>query len=256
MTKFETFRLLHQQPTPLLIGNIWDVQSAKTFAQNGFQAIGTSSSATANSYGYEDGEQVPFNLIVQLAKRVVEVVDIPFSVDMEGGFARTAAAIAENIERLHDVGVVGINLEDSLPGKPRTLQAPEVFAKTLEGIAAHLTKKNARIFINVRTDGFLLRLPNALAETVQRIGAYQGTGVHGIFIPCIEQAADIAAVVATTPLPINVMCMPQLPSFMELQKLGVKRISMGDFLHQRMVKDLSLKLETIVKDQCFRSLFD
>jgi 2-methylisocitrate lyase-like PEP mutase family enzyme len=255
MTKFEAFLQLHQQASPLLIGNVWDVQSAKVFAQNGFKAIGTSSAAAANSFGYEDGEQVPFALIEQLAKRVVEVVDIPFSVDMEGGFGRTPTAIAENIERLHDVGVVGINIEDSLPGKPRTLQAADVFAKTLEGIAGHLAKKNARVFINVRTDGFLLGLPNALAESTHRIKAYQDTGVHGIFVPCIVKPEDIKVVVASTALPVNVMCMSQLPSFPELQQLGVKRISMGNTLHQFMLKALAQNLETIVKNKSFQSLF-
>lgn len=255
MNPFETFLNLHKQPTPLLIGNIWDVQTAKTFHQNGFKTIGTSSAAVANSFGYEDGEQVPFALIVQLAKRVVEVVDIPFSVDMEGGFGRTVAAISENIERLHDVGVAGINIEDSLPGKSRTLQSVEAFAKTLEGIASTLSKKNAHVFINVRTDGFIQGLPNALSETLQRIKAYESTGVHGIFVPCIVNPDDIAAVVAATKLPINVMCMPQLSSFAELQKLGVKRISMGDFLYQFMLKDLSQNLEMIIKNQSFKSLF-
>jgi 2-methylisocitrate lyase-like PEP mutase family enzyme len=255
MKTFETFLKLHQQSTPLLIGNIWDVQSAKLFNSNGFKAIGTSSAAVANSFGYEDGEQVPFALIVQLAKRVVEVVDIPFSVDIEGGFGRTVAAISENIERLYDVGVVGINIEDSLPGKPRTLQSPEVFAKTLNAIANTLSKKNAHVFINVRTDGFLLGLPHALAETAQRINIYENTGVHGVFVPCIEQSEDIRVIVSSTKLPINVMCMPQLPSFDALQKLGVKRISMGNSLHQFMLKGLKHNLEVITKEQSFKNLF-
>lgn len=256
MKTFETFLQLHQLPTPLLIGNIWDVQTAKTFQQSGFRAIGTSSAAVANSFGYEDGEQIPFDLIVQLAKRVVEVVSIPLSVDMEGGFGRTIAAISENIERLHDVGVVGVNIEDSLPGKLRSLQATEAFAKTLEGIANTLSKKNAHVFINVRTDGFLQGLPLALSETLQRIKVYESTGVHGIFVPCITNPGEIAAVVIATKLPINVMCMPQLSSFAELQQLGVKRISMGDFLFQYMLKGLSTKLEVINKNQSFKSLFD
>lgn len=255
MKTFEHFLQLHHQSKPLLIGNIWDVHSATTVERLGFEALATSSAALANSFGYEDGEQVPFDLIVQLAKRVVQVTDIPLSVDIEGGFSRTVDGICKNIERLHDVGVVGINLEDSLPGAPRTLQGKDTFREILDGVVNHLTKKSIRLFINVRTDGFLQGLSNALDETIQRIHAYEGSGVHGIFTPCIVKAEDIETVVANTKLPVNVMCMPLLPSFSELQKLGAKRISMGNFVHQFTYKAFENELLAIQKNQSFSSLF-
>lgn len=256
MKSFEHFLSLHYQTAPLLMGNIWDVQSAKVFDSNGFQAIGTSSAAVAHSFGYADGEQIPFDLIVQLAKRVVEVVDIPLSVDMEGGFGRTTAAICQNVQRLHDVGVVGINIEDSQPGTARTLQQAHVFAKTLEGITHTLSAQNARVFINVRTDGFLLGVPQALSETLERIRLYENTGVHGIFVPCIEKPHDIKTVAGDTRLPINVMCMPNLPSFGELYELGARRISMGNSFHQFMLKETERHLRVITQNQSFHSLFN
>lgn len=255
MQSFENFLTLHQQSQPLLIGNIWDVKSAQVLEKIGYQAIGTSSAAVAHSFGYEDGEQLPFELLIQLAKRVNQVIHLPLSVDMEGGFSRTVEGICENIDRLIDVGVVGINLEDSLPGKARALHLSDNFRKTLEGIVDHLQKRKAKVFINVRTDGFLLGLPHALSETIQRIQAYQTTGVHGIFVPCIVNPDDIQTVVASTKLPVNVMCMPQLPAFGELQKLGVKRISSGNFVHQYILKTLEEKMINIQKEQSFKSLF-
>ena len=56
MNSFENFSALHQGTTPLLLGNIWDVSSAKIFEANDYKAIGTSSDAVANTFGYEDGE--------------------------------------------------------------------------------------------------------------------------------------------------------------------------------------------------------
>lgn len=255
MKSFEDFLNLHQQSQPLLIGNIWDVKSAQLLEKAGYRAIATSSAAVANSFGYEDGEQLPFELLIQLAKRVNQVTHLPLSVDIEGGFSRTVEGICQNIDRLIDVGVVGINIEDSLPGNARTLQVSDNFRKTLEGITNHLKKKKVKLFINVRTDGFLQGLPNALPETIQRIQAYQSTGVHGIFVPCIVNPDDIRAVVASTKLPVNVMCMPQLPAFGELQKLGVKRISSGNFVHQYVLKMLEEKMITIQNEQSFKSLF-
>lgn len=255
MKSFEDFLKQHQQSQPLLIGNIWDVKSAQVLEKVGYKAIGTSSAAVANSFGYEDGEQLPFELLIQLAKRVSHVTKLPLSVDMEGGFSRTVEGICQNVERLHDVGVVGINIEDSLPGSPRTLQEPDSFRKTLEGITDHLQKKNIKLFINVRTDGFIQGMPNALSETIQRIQDYQSTGIHGIFVPCIFNPDDIKAVVASTKLPINVMCMPQLPAFGELQELGVKRISSGNFVHQHVLKSLEHATITIQSEQSFKNLF-
>jgi 2-methylisocitrate lyase-like PEP mutase family enzyme len=255
MKSFENFFELHHQSQPLLIGNIWDVKSAQLLEKAGYKAIGTSSAAVANSFGYEDGEQLPFELLIQLAKRVSQVVNLPMSVDVEGGFSRTIEGICQNIEQLHDVGVVGINIEDSLPGSPRALQELDSFRKTLEEIANHLQRKNIKLFINVRTDGFIQGLPNALTETIQRIQEYQTTGVHGIFVPCVVNPEDIKAVVMSTKLPINVMCMPQLPSFGELQKLGVKRISSGNFVHQYILKTLEEMIIAIQNEQSFKNLF-
>src|SRR3954470_20325753 len=121
MNYYDQFSKLHQHAEPLLLGNIWDVNSAKMFEANGCKAIGTSSQAVATTFGYQDGEQVPFELLRQLAKRVVDVVHIPFSVDVEGGYNRTVDGIVENIKKLHDAGVAGVNLEDTVAGATRQL---------------------------------------------------------------------------------------------------------------------------------------
>jgi 2-methylisocitrate lyase-like PEP mutase family enzyme len=49
--------------------------------------------------------------------------------------------------------------------------------------------------------------------------------------------------------------MPQLPSFGELQKLGVKRISSGNFVHQYVLKTLEEMMITIQNEQSFKNLF-
>jgi 2-methylisocitrate lyase-like PEP mutase family enzyme len=254
MSHFETFKQLHQNSTPLLLGNIWDVNSAKIFEANGYKAIGVSSQALANSLGYDDGENLPFNLLLQVAKRVVEVANIPFSVDMEGGYSRTVAGILENIEKLHDVGVAGINLEDTIPGNTRQFQPVEAFQKILSAVANHISRNNFKLFVNVRTDGFLLGMPTALTETLTRIKSYENAGVDGIFVPCITERDDIKAVVNATHLPINVMCMPNLPDFEELGALGVKRISMGPFLFNKVYNHAAELAKAVYSDKNFSSI--
>ncbi|HZE85944.1 MAG TPA: isocitrate lyase/phosphoenolpyruvate mutase family protein [Puia sp.] len=251
MNNFETFSQLHQNPTTFLLGNIWDVNSAKIFEANGYKAIGTSSQALAQSHGYEDGENLPFETLLRLSKTVVEVVRIPFTVDLEAGYGRTVEAITGNIKKLHDIGVAGINLEDTIPGAVRQLQPVDEFKKIAAAVANHISRDNLKIFVNIRTDGFLLGLPTALTETLTRIKSYNDSGANGIFVPCITGRNDIKEVVRASSLPINVMCMPGLPDFEELGSLGVKRISMGPFLFNKVYTSVGQLSKTIIEDKNF-----
>ena len=251
MNAYETFSQLHQKATPFLLGNAWDVNSAKVMEANGYKAIGTSSLAVAIALGYEDGEKLPFETLLQITKRVVQAVRIPFTVDIEGGYSRTKEGIIENITKLHDAGAVGINLEDTIAGQ---LQPVTEFQKILSAVAEHVSRNNMQMFINVRTDGFLLGMPTALSETLSRIKSYQNWGADGIFVPCITNSNDIKEVVNATDLPINVMCVPGLPGFEELETLGVKRISMGPFLFNKIYENIGNLTKTINHDKNFSSI--
>ncbi|MDB5129337.1 isocitrate lyase/phosphoenolpyruvate mutase family protein [Mucilaginibacter sp.] len=255
MSSFETFKQLHKGSAPFLLGNIWDVNSAKVFEANGYKAIGVSSQALANSFGYEDGENLPFDLLLRVARRVCEIVSIPFTVDLEGGYSRTIDGILENINKLHDAGVVGINLEDTIPGAKRQFQSVNEFEKILSEAAGHISRNNMNLFLNIRTDGFLLGMPTALNETLTRIKAYESAGANGIFVPCITNSSDIKEVVSATSLPVNVMCMPDLPGFEELGALGVKRISMGPFLFNKVYDNAAKLAKAVIDDRNFSSLF-
>jgi len=234
MSYYETFKLLHQGPAPLLLANCWDAQSAKIMEIAGYPAIGFSSHALSAALGYEDGENLPFDLLLRMTKRVTETIHIPFTVDMEGGFSRTIGNLLENIDRIHDAGAAGINLEDTIAGTSRSFLPAKEFAKTIEAVAAHLSRTNKKLFLNIRTDGFLLDIPTALPETLTRIRVYESAGADGLFVPCITGPNDIQQVVNATCLPINVMAIPGLPGLPTLQTLGVRRISMGPFLFSKV----------------------
>lgn len=255
MNSFEKFDQLHRQQSPLLLGNIWDVNSAQFFEAAGYDAIGTSSQAVAVANGYHDGEQLPFEQLLRLAKKVTEVTNIPFTVDIEGGYDRSLAGITDNIQKLYDVGVVGINLEDTIIDGKRKLQSIATFTDLLAGVADYIGRNNLKLFLNVRTDGFLLGLPNALEETLKRAKFYEGAGASGLFTPCVTAKDDIRAIVEATKLPVNVMCMPYLPNFEELTALGVKRISMGGFFFNKVYQDADQLAKTILNGQDFGPIF-
>lgn len=255
MSHFETFLQLHQQTEPFLLGNIWDVNSAHIFEAAGYKAIGTSSHALATAFGYDDGENLPFDALLRVAKRIAATVKIPFTVDIEGGYSDTAAGIIEHIKMLHEAGVAGINLEDTRPKPARRLRPADEFQQQLSEIANQLERENIKVFLNVRTDPFLLGLPNALDETISRINMYENTGVHGIFVPCVARAEDIQTITRETILPVNVMCMPALPDFDTLKSLNVKRISMGPFLFNKMSAQTGVLAKDVVEAGSFAPLF-
>jgi 2-methylisocitrate lyase-like PEP mutase family enzyme len=255
-SSFNQFLELHHQSNPLLIGNVWNVQSAKVFEKQKFKAIATSSAAVAETLGYADGEEMSFEEYLFVAKHITQFCSLPVSVDMESGYGESPEEIAKNLRQLSEVGVVGVNLEDSkiINGK-REIISSDRFAKMLKEIYANLEKQNIKVFINVRCDAFLLGLPNALDEALQRTKAYENTGADGLFFPCISKIDDIKKVTGSTKLPVNVMCMPDLPDFESLKNAGVKRISMGNFVNKKLYQDLEKELAKTIRNGSFGSLF-
>ncbi|MBC8755747.1 isocitrate lyase/phosphoenolpyruvate mutase family protein [Kordia sp. YSTF-M3] len=249
------FKQLHQQKTPLLIYNVWDVPSAKVAEKLNAKAIGTSSSAIAQLLGYNDGEELSFSELEYIVKRISANTKLSLSVDLEAGYSRNPAQIVQHITKLHNLGVVGINIEDSIVDEERTLLDAAEFSKTLSEITSQLQKDKIEIFINVRTDTFLLNVANVLEETKKRIKLYENAGASGIFIPCIEKEADIKLMTETTKLPINVLCMPKLPNFNILKQVGVQRISMGNFLFDHMYNQLEKMSKEIITQQSFNAIF-
>ncbi len=249
------FKNYHHQASPMLLCNVWDVTSARSAAKLGFQAIGTSSGAMAAMLGYEDGEQMSFLELEYIVKRIRASVEVPLSVDLEAGYSRKPEKIVEHIERLVDLGVIGINLEDSLVTDHRRIVDATEFAETLGKIVDRLATKNIDVFLNVRTDTFLLNQDQPVEETIKRAALYKDVGANGIFVPCIVKEKDIKLVVNQIDLPLNVMCMPDLPDFETLNTLGVKRISMGNFFHAKMTADLEETLNLCKTANSFNSVF-
>ncbi|WP_419701709.1 isocitrate lyase/PEP mutase family protein [Mucilaginibacter sp. NFX135] len=254
--KFEEFFALHQQAEPLLIGNAWNVQSAKVFEQKSFKAIATSSLSVAETLGYEDGQDMNLEDYLFVVKRIAASVSIPFSIDLEGGYGDTHEQIAGNIIRLYNLGVSGINIEDSVVANgQRSIENAGIFAEKLRRICQLLDAESIKIFINVRSDSFLLGLPNALEDALTRINLYQNTGVHGLFFPCVSQIPDMQKLTQSSKLPINVMCVPGLPKFKELQDAGIKRISIGPFLNKAIYQKMGTTIDQMIEEGSFDSLF-
>ncbi len=254
-TNFEQFKALHYAPDLLVLPNVWDAKSALLFEEKAFPALGTSSAAVANSLGYDDGEKMPLDDYLFVIKRILACVKIPVTVDFEMGYGKNPAAILSNLLKLCELGVAGINLEDStiINGK-RILQNGHAFADTITYLKNKLDAEGAALFFNIRCDTYLINLKNKQEESTLRLPLYESAGADGVFLPCISQEADIVEALKSTKLPLNVMCIPGLPDFNGLRALGVKRASMGPFFLNKTYQKATELLQKVVEKQSFAPL--
>lgn len=254
-SQFQKFKALHQADNLFVLPNVWNAKSAMVFQEKQFQAVGTSSAAVASSLGYEDGEQMPFSDYLFVIGRILASVNIPLTVDLETGYGRTNDEIAANVVKLADMGVAGINIEDSvITGSQRSLQKADTFAKTVESIRNKLEARRASVFVNIRCDTYILDVKNKQQETTGRLKVYANTGADGIFLPCISDERDIAEALEHTSLPLNVMCIPGLPCLDTLNTLGVKRVSMGPFLFNKVYAQAGELSQAILAEKSFAPL--
>src|SRR5687767_12377908 len=108
----DLFARLHVKGDPLILFNIWDAGSAKAVAEAGATAIATGSWSVAAAYGYADGQMLPLNDAIDNITRIVNAVDLPVTLDFEGGYAADVETLKEHTARVVDSGTVGINFED------------------------------------------------------------------------------------------------------------------------------------------------
>ncbi len=64
---------LHRDPELLTVVNVWDVVSARVVAATpGTTALATASHSIAATFGYDDGEQIPVDLMLEMVGRIVD----------------------------------------------------------------------------------------------------------------------------------------------------------------------------------------
>lgn len=247
MNQYQIFYDLHHQAQPLLLANAWNVRSAQMIEMAGFNAIATSSGAIANSLGYSDGEQIPFEELLYIIERIKVNTNIPLSVDLERGYTNDLNELNLYIQKLIDIGVVGINLEDN--------QGEDVFLEKLQSITKYLTQTDQKLFINARIDAFVQKLDNPIETTFHRAELYKDAGADSLFVIGLKDLETVKKIVDAVPLPVNVVGVPSLSSVEELNSLGVKRISMAGILYSTGYEKIGTLVNAIKKENSLSILY-
>src|SRR4029077_9306678 len=166
--KAKRFAELHVKDAPLLLYNAWDAGSAKSILDAGAKAIATSSWSVAAAQGYRDGEAIPIALAEQIVARIVATIDVPVTVDIEGGYSEDDGELADNVSRLLDIGVIGINFEDRVV-KGSGLYDIERQASRVAAIRKVAEQKRLELFLNARTDLFLGQARDAATSVTEAL---------------------------------------------------------------------------------------
>ncbi len=240
--KAGVFGDLHIKGDPLIVFNIWDAGSAKAVEDAGAKAIATGSHSVAAANGYDDGQHVPMELALSNLERIVASVSLPVTVDFEGGYAADVAELRPNIAKVINAGAIGINFEDQVVGG-EGLYSIEDQSRRIAAVRESADEKAIPLFINARTDVFLKTYPGAhsdeqLDEVVARSKAYAEAGASGLFAPGLRDANLIRKLCERSPLPVNIMVLPDTPSNKQMAELGVARISYGPGPYRQMIEAL------------------
>ncbi|WP_427133556.1 isocitrate lyase/PEP mutase family protein [Pseudarthrobacter sp. S9] len=213
---------LHQAPEILQMVNVWDAITARVVGDvPGVKALATASHSIAASLGYEDGENIPVDLMIDAVGRIAAATRLPVSADLESGYGNPGETVREAI----GVGIVGANIEDQM--RPLA-EAVDQMAAVMQAAGA----EGIDFVLNARTDAFLKgkdRDPSeVLADAIERGRAFLDVGATTVFAPGLLDESTVQALVDG--IGWNKVSVINVPSSLppaRLQELGVSRISYG-----------------------------
>jgi 2-methylisocitrate lyase-like PEP mutase family enzyme len=232
------FRTLHEGSKVFVIANPWDAGSARLLAGLGFQALATSSGASAALLGRRAGKVTRDEALAQ-SRAIVDATDLPVSADLEKGFGDAPEATAETIRLAAAAGLVGGSIEDATGDKDKPLYG---IGEAIERVAAAAQVARSLRFpfvLTARAENFLRGNPD-LDDTIKRLQAYEKAGADVLFAPGLPDLAAVKKVCAALSKPFNFMVGIRGKSFSvaELEAAGVRRISLATSLYRASMTGL------------------
>ncbi len=217
----ERFRALHEREQLFVMPNPWDVGSAKLLESMGFEALATTSAGFAWSIGKLDQHVTRDELATHVAT-LAAATGLPLNVDSERCYPDEPGGVAETVRLLAEAGAAGFSVEDWDPATG-TIDPIEVAAERV-AVAA-----SSSLVLTARAENHIHGIDD-FDDTLARLVAYRDAGADAVYAPGLTRIDQIAAVVETVGLPVNVLALPGGPSIAELASAGVRRVSTGSAL--------------------------
>ena len=224
-----------QRRQAVVVPGCHDALSAKIIEQAGFEATQISGFGLAGSLrGKPDVGLVDMKEILDATGQIVRAVQIPVMADIDtgGGNAINAGAVTE---RLLEMGVAGVNIEDQVFPKRcghmdgKQVTDAEEMAGKIHAMSDTRRRLGRDLVINARTDAFAV---HGLTDAIERANLYLRAGADMAFIDGIATRADIQRAVREVRglLSVNLMdavtgVRTELLPIPELAAMGVARVS-------------------------------
>lgn len=235
---YERFAALHEREGGFIMPNPWDGTSALLLKEAGFEALGTSSAAIAAAMGRLDGRHaVSREEHIANAELIGGLTGLPVNGDFEDGYGATPRDVAATVEAAIEAGLAGIGIEDTTGDPSNPIRK---FDDAVERMRHAAKVAKGRIVLTGRADNFLQGRPD-LDDTIKRLVAFAEVGADVLYAPYPSDMDAVRAIVrAVSPKPVNIVVgtMSGTLPWSELQKAGVKRVSMGVTLYTRVMGDL------------------
>jgi 2-methylisocitrate lyase-like PEP mutase family enzyme len=219
------FRALHERERLFIMPNPWDVGSARLLESAGFEALATTSAGFAWTLGKLDLRVARDELVAHVASLTVATT-VPLNVDSERCYPDDAGGITRTIELLAEAGAAGCSIEDYDPARGSIDEIDIAAARVAEAVAA---SRVHGLVLTARAENHLHGIDD-LDDTLQRLTAYREAGADVVYAPGLTELAQIARVVETVGVPVNVLALPGGPSVGALAAAGVRRVSTGGAL--------------------------
>ena len=226
------FRALHDGSGAFVIPNPWDVGSARILAGLGFQALATSSAASAAAIGRRDGGLTRDEALAH-ARLIVDATDLPVSADLEKGFGDAPEVVVETVQLAAGVGLVGCTIEDSTGNPDQPLYDIQLAVERIAAAAQAARSLKFPFILAARAHNLLYANPS-LDDTISRLQAFEKAGADVLFAPGLSDLAAVRAVCTAVSKPVNFMVGIKGKSFSvaDLAAAGVRRISLATSLYR------------------------
>jgi 2-methylisocitrate lyase-like PEP mutase family enzyme len=150
---------------------------------------------------------------------------LPLNVDSERCYPDDPGGVSETVALLAEAGAAGCSIEDYDPAANRIDDA--AVAAERVGVAAEAAHRlPVPMVLTARAENHLHGVDD-LDDTISRLLAYKAAGADVVYAPGLRDLDQIAAVVETVGIPVNVLALRGGPRVGELAAVGVRRVSTG-----------------------------
>jgi 2-methylisocitrate lyase-like PEP mutase family enzyme len=190
-------------------------------------------------------------------RRIVSAVNLPLTADIEAGYSQNIEKILDVVREVLEIGVVGINIEDSTGIKETPILDIPTQAAKIRAIRNMVATAKKTLVINARIDLFYLGIydiQRASQETIERAHAYLKAGADCIFIFGVTDKELLRKLVNEIPGPVNFLAGAGMPSVAELKLMGVRRLSLGSGPMRAALGTLEQISQELLKDGTYKAM--